>query len=180
MMMPAQTATSILARDCARKLAQVQWNEHHAGPHRPVRLTAREVNAWLASPWGRRRLPAAVTGVQLTCRPGWVQGQAEVNFSLLPRLAHGTWAILAAALLAGPHHISAAARVISVQAPAARLRLSQVGLDGRQVSSWLLQLILREYVLPRHPQWGQNLQIKLPAGVKSVVMGRDWVRLEYA
>lgn len=177
--MPAQTATSALARECARKLAQVQWNEHHAGPHRPVRLTAREINAWLASPRGRRHLPAAMTHLQLACRPGWVQGRAEVNFSLLPRLAQGTWVNLAAVLLAGPHQVAAAAQVLSARAPAARLRLAQVGLDGRQVSNWLLQLILREYVLPRHPEWGRNLQIKLPAGVKSVMMGRNWVQLEY-
>ncbi len=180
MKMPAQIAISAPARECARKLAQVQWNEHHAGPHRPVCLTAREFNAWLASPLGRRHLPPAVTHLQMACRPGWVLGKAEVNFSLLPRLAPGTWGTLAAVLLAGSHDVSAAARVVSARVPAARLQLTQVGLDGRQVSKSLLQLILRVYVLPRHPQWGQNLQIKLPAGVKSVVIGWDWVRLEFS
>lgn len=166
------------ARRFAAKLAEIQ--RYETAPPRPGRtviLEAEGAQAYLNS--GAVDLPAAVSHLVLSSRPGFIQGAADIDFDRLPRAGGGLTAGLASSVFSGVHHVTAEARLDAGDAPAARLTLLNLTLDGEHIPNWLLDLALREFVQPKHPEIARTFSVPLPAGARSARLETNRAVLTY-
>ncbi len=171
------SSTMAAARRFQEKLNLIAANARAHGRHAPVTLTALGVNSWFAGP-GAGKLPAGVSHLLLSSQPGWVLGSAQVDFNRLRR-AHAAGNPIAELLFNGTHQIFVRARVLNASAPAATLRLESFSLDGRQIPNALLDWAIVEFVQPRNPQISRQFQVKLPQGVRRVLVGSNRATLYY-
>lgn len=162
------------ARQFQAALDRIQDNATTPGPHPPVVLTAAGANAYFAQD---AKLPAAIRGLRLSSSPGVIRGQAEIDFSRLPRAGAGG---LAQIIFTGIHQVSAVADLDSGATPAARLTIVRLSLDGAQIPNFLIDLAIREFVAPKYPQiQSRTFSLALPPRVRSLAVGRNQVTLRY-
>lgn len=170
----AAAPATALARQFQAALGRIQQDAAAPGPHPPVVLSAAGANAYFAQD---APLPAAIRGLRLSSSPGVIRGQAEIDFSRLPHAGAGGFAQM---IFTGVHQVSAVADLDSGAAPAARLTIVRVSLDGAPIPNFLIDLAIREFVAPRYPQiQGRTFSLALPPRVRSVSVGRNQATLRY-
>ncbi len=166
--------TAQLARQFQAQLNRIEANAARPGPHPPVILTAAGANAYLARD---ANLPKAIRQLRLSSAAGIIRGQAEIDFSQLPRSASGGFAGL---VFTGVHHVAVTAHLDSGAAPAARITIQQVSLDGTVIPNFLIELAIREFVTPKYPQiQGRTFPVALPRHVRALTLGAGRAILSY-
>lgn len=170
----ARRSTAALASACQAKLARIAANETTPPPHPDVILTAAEANAYFAG--NGARLPKGVSHLALSSQPDLLEGSADIDFDQLP---HSSASSLAGMFFSGVHHVAAQAHLDSGQAPQAELTVEQVTFDGETIPNFLLDLAIREFIQPKHPEISRHFPVPLPKNVRSVSLGADQVVLHY-
>ncbi|MGH9540875.1 MAG: AsmA family protein [Terriglobales bacterium] len=156
------------ARAFQAKLDRIEANASSPPPHPDVRLTSAEANAYFASPLSP--LPPAVSHLLLSNAGNLVSGSADIDFDKLPERS---------SLFTGVHHVTAQAHLDSGAAPAAQLTILQVSLDGQRIPNFLIDLAIREFIQPKHPQISRHFSVPLPGNVRSVELGDNQAILRY-
>lgn len=139
------------------------------GPYKPVTLSAADATAWFAGP-GASDLPTGVSDLHLAATPNSVTGSAEVDFAKLP--VHSMF-------FTGRHDVSAQAHFDGAYNGAAHFTLTTVALDGTAIPNFLVELAIRTFIQPKHPEIGTSFAVQLPAHVRGAMLGNGWARLEY-
>lgn len=158
------------------RLNQIVQNENSAGPWSDVTLTAAEANAWFAGP-GAKKLPQGVKRLIVSSQPGEITGNATINFDEIEGRKQGN--PLLSMIFSGTHEVVASAHVDSAQAPAAKLTVDTVRLDGQRIPNALIDFAVDTFIRPTHPEIGRTFQVPLPKHVKSAVLGTNEVTLRY-
>jgi len=158
------------------KLDQITHNEDSPGPWRDVTLTAAEANAYFAGP-GAAKLPKGVHRLILSSQPGEIIGNAMVNFDEIEGAKQGN--PLLGMVFSGTHQVVARAHVDSATAPAAKLTVDWVSLDGQRIPNVLIDFAVDTFIHPRHPDIGRTFAVSLPTHVKSADLGANQVTLRY-
>jgi hypothetical protein len=158
------------------KLDQIVQNEDAPGPWSDVTLTAADANAWFAGP-GAQKLPNGVKRLVVSSQPGEITGNATINFDEIEGRKQGN--PLLSMIFSGTHEVVASAHVDSAQAPAAKLTVDTVRLDGQRIPNALIDFAVDTFIRPTHPEIGRTFQVSLPKHVKSAVLGTNQVTLRY-
>lgn len=158
------------------KLDQIAHNEDSPGPWRDVTLTAAEANAWFAGP-GAQKLPRGVKRLVVNSQPGEITGDATIDFDEIEGRKQGN--PLLSIIFSGTHEVVASAHVDSALAPAAKLTVDTVRLDGQRIPNMLIDFAVDTFIRPTHPEIGRTFQVPLPKHVKSAILGANQVTLRY-
>lgn len=158
------------------KLDQIAQNEDSPGPWSDVTLTAADANAWFAGP-GASKLPKGVKRLVVSSQPGGITGNATINFDEIEGRKQGN--PLLGMIFSGTHQVVAHAHVDSAQAPAAKLTVDSVSLDGQRIPNALIDFAVDTFIRPTHPEIGRTFQVPLPKHVKSAALGTNQVTLRY-
>lgn len=158
------------------KLDQIAHNEDSPGPWSNVTLTAPEVNAWFAGA-GAKKLPKGVHHLILSSEPGTITGNAIINFDEIEGSKQDN--PLLGLFFSGTHQVVARAHVDSEVAPAAKLTVDWVSLDGHRIPNAMIDLAVDTFIHPTHPDIGRTFQVSLPDHVKSANLGVNQVILQY-
>jgi len=171
----ALAVIGLAAQAAPRWLRQIQANAGSRGPYRDVTVTQAEANAYWSGE-GARLLPKGLSQVAMSAAPGELSGRARVDFDQI-EAQHGGNPLLW--MFRGAHLIAVRARVDSAVAPAARLTVTEVRVDGQVIPNLLVDAALAAFVQPKHPEIGRQFAVALPEHVTSVTVGAGTVTLHY-
>lgn len=138
--------------------ALIRQYAHSAGPYRDVQISDADADLYWVGP-GAAKLPKGVSNLRFDLEPGGLTGSALVDFDQLARNGNANPLL---SLFSGTHTIQVRTRLVSGSAPAVRLAVTEVRMDGRVLPQLLVDAALAAFVTPRHPAIGRSFTVPLP------------------
>ena len=162
-----------------QKMARI--TEHHQRRQSGARgtqvtlLDEDEVNAWFQQRLGVRT-PRGLSEIRLDLHPDRPSGTAMVDFEEVKASSKKAVNPLLDRLLTGKQQLAVSGRFTS-SAGNGTFSLEQVSIGGLTFRGFLLDLLLRHFVLPRYPQVVLDRPFPLPAGIDQVVVEEGRARV---
>ncbi|HKU20125.1 MAG TPA: hypothetical protein VJQ50_03855 [Terriglobales bacterium] len=160
-------AANPAADSLQRKLDRIQSNGALAHP-RPLTtvMTEQEINAYVAS--GRVQLPKGVQSVRFSGQPGVIDSWARVDFDQLTAGQRSANPLLS--MFSGVHDVAVTAHG-SGAGGVGNVHIDSVSLDGVQIPDFALQMFVKHYIKPKHPNLGIDNRFQLPDRIDTAVVG---------
>ena len=161
------------AVSCRAKIDRLTQNAARQQPDpTPTEFSQEEINAYFAS--GEVKLPQGVNNLQLELHPGRVVGAANIDFEKV-RAGKGENNPLLG-LFTGTHDVRVDSEGEGSDGEA-HLRITSASLDGVNIPRFALEMFVRKYVQPKHPNLGLDNRFAMPARVDTATVGEGSVTL---
>lgn len=166
----ASPAVSEAAADrMVKKLEQIETNaktRFHRGML--TTLSEEEVNSYFQYRMGKR-IPPGVTEIRFTFHRDRVTGNCIADFEKVKAAQRRPVNPIVDQLLAGVKPVSAAGQFTSANG-SGLFHLEEVSVGSIGLSGWLLDLVIKYFVLPRYPQAAIDRPFELGYNIEQVVL----------
>ncbi len=174
----SEAAATQMEQKLARLLEHAGNAEHaagNAGSPAPTVLSEDEINSYFQYKLGTRT-PKGVSEIQLDLHPDRPSGAAMVDFEQVKAASKKPVNPLLDHLLTGRKPISVAGRFTS-SGGSGLFHLEQVSIGGLTLKGYLLDLVVRSFVLPRYPQVAIGRPFELPANIEQITVEEGRARI---
>lgn len=173
--MQTQTVNAPTAADsCRAKLERLSQNAARQQPDaNPVEFTQPEINAYLAS--GAVKMPAGVSDLEVELHPGHIVGAANIDFEKVRAGKNENNPLLG--LFSGTHQVRVDSEAEGSNGQA-QIHIVSAALDGVNIPHFALEMFVRKYVEPKHPNVGLDTRFTMPARVERATIGEGAATLQ--
>jgi hypothetical protein len=162
------THNAALANSMQRKVEYVTANGGKESPESKETIFLQdEINAYFAE--RRLKIPEGVKSVTFDLRPGLVTANAKVDFDEITRERRSRNPLMH--FFTGLHDVEVVARTQQAGSGMVHVSVESVAIDGLTVPKIALELFVERFVNPKFPSVGLDRDYRLPAKMKSAIIG---------
>ncbi|MBV9670395.1 MAG: hypothetical protein JOZ43_05510 [Acidobacteriales bacterium] len=162
------------AQSCQKKLDYLSQNASRQSPDpRPTAFTQDEINDYFSS--GAVKLPAGVNQLHLELHTGRIVGTARIDFDQVRAGRSDNNPLLS--IFTGIHDVAVDSQAEGADNKAT-IHILSASVDGINMPRFALELFVRKYIQPKHPDIGLDTTFRMPERVNSASVLEGGAQLE--